>query len=146
MMADEIIGVKFTRLQLAALLTLLERADLPSYPTELRFELPGARTHAAGLTAACQEPGCRSVWYSPRHEPGTGLGARGGSSVAITGRWPTGPCVILGPGKGKCRGKVLPYLGQAKPAGSRGLRPPHSDGVPLTGREFAVDKVLVPGY
>jgi hypothetical protein len=24
------------------------------------------------LTVACREPGCRSVWYDPPHEPGIG--------------------------------------------------------------------------
>lgn len=26
------------------------------------------------LTVACRVPGCGSVWYRPRHEPGAGLG------------------------------------------------------------------------
>ncbi len=27
------------------------------------------------LEVACQAPGCRSVWYEPRHDPGTALRA-----------------------------------------------------------------------
>ena len=51
----------------------------PLGPRQLGAHCPGARAAhpdraARGqLTVACRVPGCRPVWYSPPHEPGTGL-------------------------------------------------------------------------
>jgi hypothetical protein len=40
---DEVVSVKFTRSQVAALLVLLERANQMPYPAALRLQLLGAR-------------------------------------------------------------------------------------------------------
>jgi len=37
------------------------------------------------LTVACRAPGCRSVWYMPRHEPGNPQLKRPGTAAGRPG-------------------------------------------------------------
>jgi len=49
-------------------------------PVRAAYPERGSRGH---LSVACREPGCRSVWYSPRHERG------GTPGPPLCSGWPT---------------------------------------------------------